>query len=59
MVFRVVVAAYPHGEFDTTDRFDNYFRCRKDNACRLQHMMNWLSLFIDIHIRKFAERIVK
>ena len=34
---------------ERTERFDDYFPCRKDNDCKLQHVMNGLSLFVDMH----------
>ena len=33
---------------DRTEGFDDYFPCRKYN-CKLQHVFNWLILFIDMH----------
>ena len=40
--------------------FDDYFPCRKDNNdCKLKHVMNWLSLFVDMHNREIMEKIVK
>ena len=33
---------------DRTEAFDDYFPCRKDNY-KLNHIKNWLKLFIDIH----------
>ena len=33
---------------DRTESFDDYFPCRK-NKCRLEHVMHWLNLFVDMH----------
>src|ERR1041385_237284 len=33
---------------DRTESFDDYFPCRK-NKCRLEHVMRWMNLFIDMH----------
>jgi putative transposase len=33
---------------DRTEMFDDYFPCRKDN-CKLIHITNWLSLFVDMY----------
>ena len=44
---------------DRTECFDDYFPCMKDNDCKLQHVMNWLSLFVDIHNREIMEKVVK
>ena len=37
---------------DRTEGFDDYFPCRRDNDCKLKHVMNWLNLFVDMHNRK-------
>ena len=34
---------------DRTEGFDDYFPCRKKNKCKLKHVKQWLSLFIDQH----------
>ena len=44
---------------DRTECFDDYFACRKDNDCKLQHVMKWLSLFVDMHNREIMEKAVK
>ena len=31
---------------DRTEGFDDYFPCRRDNDCKLKHVMNWLNLFV-------------
>jgi putative transposase len=33
---------------DRTESFDDYFPCRLEN-CKLEHVKNWLNLFIDYH----------
>jgi hypothetical protein len=41
---------------DRTERsFDDYFPCRKDK-CRLQHIVNWLNLFVDMHNKEIIEK---
>ena len=44
---------------DRTECFDDYFPCRKDNDCTQKHVMNWLSLFVDMYNRESVEKIVK
>jgi hypothetical protein len=34
---------------DGSECFYDYFRYRKDNNCKLKHVMNWLDLFVDLH----------
>ena len=43
---------------DRTESFDDYFPCRK-NKCRLEHVMHWLNLFIDMHNEIILQRRVK
>ena len=40
---------------DRTEGFDDYFPCRKYN-CNLQHVMQWLILFIDMHNRMILKK---
>ena len=40
---------------DRTESFDDYFPCRK-NKCRLEHVMHWLNLFIDMHNEMILQR---
>ena len=42
---------------DRTESFDDYFPCRK-NKCRLEHVMHWLNLFIDIQSLKITSRYI-
>ena len=44
---------------DRTEGFDDYFPCRRDNDCKLKHVMNWLNLFVDMHNRKIIGMSVK
>jgi putative transposase len=44
---------------DRTECFDDYFPCRRDNDCKLKHVMNWLNLFVDMHNRKIIGKSVK
>ena len=32
---------------------------QKDNDCKLKHIMNWLSLIVDMHNREIMEKCVK
>ena len=32
---------------------------RDNNDCELQHVINWLSLFVDMHNREIMEKVVK
>ena len=34
---------------DRTESFDDYFPCRKERSCKLEHISNWFRMFIDIH----------
>jgi putative transposase len=43
---------------DRTECFDDYFPCRK-NKCRLEHVMRWMNLFIDMHNEMILQRRVK
>ena len=43
---------------DRTECFDDYFPCRK-NKCRLEHVMRWMNLFIDMHNEMVLQRKVK
>ena len=36
---------------DRTESFDDYFPCRKERSCKLEHISNWFRIFIDIHNR--------
>ena len=36
---------------DRTECFDDYFPCRLRN-CKLEHVKNWMNLFIDYHNKK-------
>jgi hypothetical protein len=37
-----VVMSYLHS-------FDDYFPCRKEMNCKLEHVKNWLNLFTTMH----------
>jgi putative transposase len=43
---------------DRTECFDDYFPCRK-NKCRLEHVLRWMNLFIDVHNEMVLQRKVK
>jgi putative transposase len=34
---------------DRTESFDDYFPCTKKKRCKLYYVINWLSMFADIH----------
>jgi putative transposase len=37
---------------DRTESFDDYFPCRKETrSCKLEHVLNWFNMFIDMHNR--------
>ena len=36
-----------------TECFDDYFPCTRVN-CKLEHIMNWLVLFVDMHNRELV-----
>ena len=40
---------------DGTECFDDYFPCIRTN-CKLSRKMNWLVLFVDMHIRQIMVR---
>jgi putative transposase len=38
---------------DRTKNFDDYFLCKKERrSCKLEHILNWFSLFIDMHNKR-------
>jgi putative transposase len=39
---------------DRTECFDDYFPCRK-YGCKLEHVINWLNLFVDMHNKMILE----
>jgi putative transposase len=43
---------------DRTECFDDYFPCRK-SKCRLEHVMHWLNLFVDMHNEMIPGRLIK
>jgi hypothetical protein len=44
---------------DGTECIYKYFPCRKKGSdCKLKHVMNWLSLFADMHNREITGKIV-
>jgi putative transposase len=38
---------------DRTESFDDYFPCRVEKRCKLEHISNWFRLFIDMHNRTY------
>jgi putative transposase len=34
---------------DRTESFDDYFPCGKKSNCKLEHILNWFNMFIDMH----------
>ena len=34
---------------DRTENFDDYFPCKKKNKCKLNHIKQWLKLFVYQH----------
>ena len=34
---------------DRTESFDDYFPCRKDDDCNIDHVYNWIELFVSMH----------
>jgi putative transposase len=42
---------------DRTEGFDHYFPCRKYN-CKLEHVINWVNLFVYMHNKVIVENIV-
>jgi putative transposase len=42
---------------DRTEYFDDYFSCTKVK-CKLQHIMNWFNLFVNMHNRVTKKKIV-
>ena len=43
---------------DRTECFDDYFPCSKYN-CKLEHVMHWLNLFIDMHNEMLFEKAIR
>ena len=44
---------------DRTESFDDYFPCRKERSCKLEHISNWSRMFIDMHNRSVIYSSVK
>ena len=44
---------------DRTEGFDDYFPCRKKSNCKLEHILNWFNMFIDMHNRMITHYTVK
>jgi putative transposase len=44
---------------DRTESFDDYFPCRKETSCKLEHISNWFRMFIDMHNRSIIYSSVK
>ncbi|HXS60914.1 MAG TPA: hypothetical protein VN703_08910, partial [Candidatus Sulfopaludibacter sp.] len=42
---------------DRTETFDDYFPCRKKNKCKLNHVKQWLNLFIDQHNKEILSKV--
>jgi putative transposase len=42
----------------TEECFDDYFPCRK-HGCKLEHVINWLNLFVDMHNKMILEMNTK
>ncbi len=40
----------------TEECFDDYFPCNRKNKCKLEHVKNWLNLFVDYHNRELYLR---
>ena len=44
---------------DRTECFDDYyFPCRKSNNCKLEHIVHWLNLFVDMHNEMILEKMI-
>jgi putative transposase len=43
---------------DRTECFDDYFPCRKYNY-KLEHIIHWMNLFINMHNEMVVERMIK
>ncbi len=41
-----------HQKDRTESVFDDYFSCSRKDNCKLNHIKNWLKLFIDIQNKK-------
>jgi putative transposase len=41
---------------DRTESFDDYFPCTKER-CKLQHIMNWFNLFVNMHNKVIEKRL--
>ena len=44
---------------DRTESFDDYFPCRGEVRCKLEHISNWFRMFIDMHNRSIIYSSVK
>ncbi len=41
--------------YDRTEGFDDYFPCTKAR-CKLQHITNWLNLFVNMHNKEIEKK---
>ena len=44
---------------DRTESFDDYFPCRSERRCKLEHISNWFKMFIDMHNRGIIYSSIK
>ena len=43
---------------DRTESFDDYYPCTKNNNCDLEHVYNWIRLFIYLYNSKIRNNII-
>ena len=43
---------------DRTESFDDYYSCKCNNNCDLQHVYNWIKLFAYLHNAKIRNAIL-
>lgn len=44
---------------DRTESFDDYFPCKCEGRCKLEHISNWFAMFIDMHNQSITYSAVK
>jgi putative transposase len=42
-----------------TESFEDYFPCRNERRCKLEYILNWFRMFIDMYNRTIPSSAVK
>jgi putative transposase len=44
---------------DRTECFDDYYPCRNERRCKLEYILNWFRMFVDMYNRTIPSSAVK